>query len=242
MYFNKNTKFTELFNTLVDEMFNTLNNRSLTTGYNYSNNQNGYTENTHTSNPYLGTTTVEKGVDTNGNNWVETTYTSNDGAYTYTTRQTTSNTWDTPSTWNTPSNTWLNNRTTAEESRNAGRAYSDRLETLKVELNRAVTEQKYEEAARIKRELDAALRNDETYSTLRTELDTLVRNHNYEQAIEVRDRIREYENRYAYTNTPTNAPSTSTTANDATTYGTTETRTTRTQNTTTSNGVTKKGK
>ena len=242
MYSKKNTKFTEMFNAIVEEMLNTVNDysRRPTYGYNHP------TNNLPTD--FYGKTHVEKGVDENGNNWVNTTYTSNDGSYTYSTKYTTG-TWNPTTNHGTNSN-WLTNHTTGEwnptnnyetklnwaskydymggtygeyNNKTAGRAYSDRLATLKEELNRAVTEQKYEEAARLKRELDSALRNDKEYATLQRELDTLVKTHNFEKAIEVRDRIREYENKYSYTTNTNTTDSTNTTEATNTTSNTTTT-------------------
>ncbi len=231
MYLNKNTKFTDLFNGMVEEMLNTINTYTNNTP-NYGHNRltNNFPANTEYNDVY-GKTTVEKGTDNNGNTWVKTTYTSNDGAYTYTTKQTTG-TWDTTNDWPTPTN-WGSNY---NYNTTAGRSYTDRLETLKEELNRAVTEQKYEEAARLKKELDYALRTDSEYANLQKELETVVKAHNYERAIEVRDRIREYENKYAYTHNTNNPYPTTTGTVDRTTTNSTTTNSTTTNTTTSKKG------
>jgi len=209
MFLNKKTTtITNLVNAMLEEMF----------AYNY------------VPTDYVGKTNVETGVDENGNTWKKTTFTSNDGTYTtstYTTTNSTtwnptldfsvsfdtaSNVWGTNTT--TPTNTWDTTNTT--NSTKAGKSYTDRLELLKTELNTAVENQKFEEAARIKREIDTYLVNNSEYKTLKNELNTLVANHNFERAIEVRDRIKQLETEHAYNTTTTTNTTNTTTTNKTT--------------------------
>lgn len=207
MFLNKKTTtITNLVNAMLEEMF----------AYNY------------VPTNYVGKTNVETGVDENGNTWKKTTFTSNDGTYTTTSYTTTnSTTWnptlDFSVSFDTASNAWGTNttnttNTTDSTSTKAGKSYTDRLELLKTELNTAVENQKFEEAARIKREIDAYLVNNSEYKTLKNELNTLVANHNFERAIEVRDRIKQLETEHTYNTTTTNTTNatTNTTTNKTT--------------------------
>jgi hypothetical protein len=199
MFLNKKTTtITNLVNAMLEEMF----------AYNY------------VPTNYVGNTNVETGVDENGNTWKKTTFTSNDGSYTQTSYTTTnSNTWnptlDFSVAFDTATNAWNTNTTNNTTSTKAGKSYADRLELLKTELNTAVENQKFEEAARIKKEIDTYLVNNSEYKTLKNELSTLVANYNFEKAIEVRDRIKQLETEHTY-NTTTNTTTTNTTTNKTT--------------------------
>jgi protein-arginine kinase activator protein McsA len=79
------------------------------------------------------------------------------------------------------------------KSTEAGKAYTDRINILKSELEVAIKEQKFEEAVRLRDEINSAEANNLELKTLKAELETLVKTHNFEKAIKVRDKINKIE-------------------------------------------------
>ncbi len=154
---------------------------------------------------YVGKTTTETGTDKDGYTWYKTTFTSNDGSYTQTSHYRTKDGSKMPSFFNTD-NAWFdeaikqyntmnefNTQRKDVKSTEAGKAYTDRVNILKAELEVAIKEQKFEEAVRLRDEINSAEKNNLELKTLKAELDTLVKAHNFEKAIEVRDKINKIE-------------------------------------------------
>lgn len=114
----------------------------------------------------MGKTRTENGIDANGE-WTKTTYESPDGSYSYTNFVRLSN--NTSSKWN-PKN--------------------EKLQKL---LNKAVEEQNYEEAVRLRDEMRKNETFKEKLTSLKYELETAVKKQDYEKAIELRDTIKKLE-------------------------------------------------
>jgi protein-arginine kinase activator protein McsA len=159
----------------------------------------------YTPTNYVGKTTTETGTDKEGYTWYKTTFASNDGSYTQTSFYKTKDGGKMPNFFNTE-NTWFNEaikeyNTTNEfktqrkdiKSTEAGKAHTDRLNILKSELDVVIKEQKFEEAVRLRDEINSSEKNNLELTTLKAELETLVKTHNFEKAIEVRDKINEIE-------------------------------------------------
>lgn len=155
---------------------------------------------------HLGKTKTESGVDENGYNWYKTTFTSNDGSYTQVSSyKSTEDIKKMPEFLNT-GNSWfediLNRLNTMDEfntqrkdvkSTKAGKAYSDRINILKNELEEAVKNQKFEEAIKLRDEIKTSEDTKSELETLKAELETLIEKHDFEKAIEVRDLIKQIE-------------------------------------------------
>lgn len=156
---------------------------------------------------FIGKTTNESGVDKDGYTWYKTNFTSHDGTYTHTSTVKTKTT-------NKLVNLSLNNDTWFDEaiekfntmnafneqrkdvtSTKAGKAANDRLNILQDELDVAIKNQKFEEAAKLKNEIDSIEDTKVELTMLKAELKTLVETHNFEKAIEVRDKINAIENK-----------------------------------------------
>lgn len=181
----KNRRVTSLFNDFFNEVVN----------YDY------------VPTNYVGKTTTESGIDKDGYTWYKTTFTSNDGSYTQTSFYKTKDGNKMPALFNTD-NSWFNEAikefNTMNEfntqrkdvkSTEAGKAYTDRLNILKSELEEAIKNQKFEEAVRLRDEINSAEKNNLELTTLKSELEILVKNHNFEKAIEVRDKINKIESK-----------------------------------------------
>lgn len=179
----KNKSMTGLFNDLFNEIIN----------YDYI------------PTNYIGKTTTESGVDKDGYNWYKTTFTSNDASYTQTSFYKTKNGGKMPNFFNTE-NSWFDEAVREYNTMNefnvqrkdvksteAGKAYTDRITILRTELEEAIKKQKFEEAVKLRDEINSAERSNLELQTLKAELEVLVKNYNFEKAIEVRDKINEIE-------------------------------------------------
>jgi hypothetical protein len=174
----KNSTFTTLLNSIFADMVN----------YDY------------VPTNYVGNTTTETGKDENGYNWVKNTFTSNDGNYTQTTYyKTKTNDTTVPNLFNFDFNFDFDGTdypsTTKKADKNtlAGKSYTNRLELLNNELELAIKNQKFEEAVRLRDEINQINNTNTELTTLKTNLETLITEQNFEQAITVRDRIKELE-------------------------------------------------
>lgn len=161
----------------------------------------------YTPTNYVGKTTTETGVDKDGYTWYKTSFTSNDGSYTQTSFYKTKDGNKMPALFNTD-NSWFNEAIKEYNTMNefntqrkdvksteAGKAYTDRFNILKSELEEAIKNQKFEEAVRLRDEINSAEKNNLELTTLKSELEILVKNHNFEKAIEVRDKINKIESK-----------------------------------------------
>lgn len=154
---------------------------------------------------YVGKTTTETGTDKDGYTWYKTTFISNDGSYTQSSYYKTKEGNKMPNFFNTE-NTWFdeaikqyntmnefNTQRKDVKSTEAGKAYTDRLEILKSELEEAIKNQKFEEAVKLRDEINSAEKDNLELKTLKAELEVLVKNYDFEKAIEVRDKINKIE-------------------------------------------------
>lgn len=156
---------------------------------------------------FIGKTTNESGVDKDGSTWYKTNFTSNDGTYTHTTTVKTKATnklvnlslnndnWfdeaiEKYSTMNT-----FNKQRKDVKSTQAGKSANDRLNILHDELEVAIKNQKFEEAAKLKNEINGIENSQVELTMLKSELKTLVEAHNFEKAIIVRDKINTIESK-----------------------------------------------
>jgi excinuclease UvrABC helicase subunit UvrB len=159
----------------------------------------------YTPTNYVGKTTTETGTDKDGYTWYKTTFASNDGSYTQTSHYRTKDGSKMPAFFNTE-NAWFDEaikkystinefKTKREDvkSTEAGKSHTDRLNILKSELDVVIKEQKFEEAVKLRDEINSSEKNNLELTTLKTELEILVKTHNFEKAIEVRDKITKIE-------------------------------------------------
>ena len=118
---------------------------------------------------FAGKTKTEKGTDENGE-WVQTTYVSPDGSYSYT------------------NFVRVGNKNKKTESKT-----NSKTTELQKQLSKAVEEQNYEEAVKLRDKIRKIEGHKEKIDSLRSELDLAVKNQDYEKAIELRDEIKKLE-------------------------------------------------
>jgi excinuclease UvrABC helicase subunit UvrB len=112
-----------------------------------------------------GKSNVENGSDENGD-WTKQTFTSNDGSYSITSVVRYYSGEQTPS------------------------KNTDELSKLKFQLNKAIEEQEFEEAAKLRDQIKSLELNREKINDLKHQLDEAVKNEDFEKAIQLRDEIK----------------------------------------------------
>ena len=117
----------------------------------------------------VGKSKTEKGTDENGE-WVQTTYESPDGSYSYT------------------NFVRVGNNTKKTESKTNSKTIE-----LQKQLSKAVEEQNYEEAVKLRDKIRKIEGHKEKIESLKSELEFVVKNQDYEKAIELRDEIKKLE-------------------------------------------------
>ncbi len=132
-----------------------------------------YNEITNKLTPNLGSTKNESGVNEDGSKWHKSTFTSKDGNFTSTTYVSGLNEWYPTSTNNVESTYELTN--------------------LKKSLNKAVENQNFEEAVKLRDLIKDYEKNSEKLIELKSKLDNAVKNQNFEEAIKLRDSIKKIE-------------------------------------------------
>ena len=143
----------------------------------------------YTPSNYVGESKTESGVNEDGTKWYRTTYSTKDGSYTQSTYVTTTgfdtNTWYTTPTFektNTPTQKTTTNKTV-----------DSTIYQLKESLNKAVENQNYEDAVRLRDEIKTYEKNTEEITSLKHQLEKAVSTHNFEDAIKFRDKIKKIE-------------------------------------------------
>ena len=117
----------------------------------------------------VGKSKTEKGTDENGE-WVQTTYESPDGSYSYTNFV----------------------RVGSNNKKTESKTNSKTIE-LQKQLSKAVEEQNYEEAVKLRDKIRKIEGHKEKIESLKSELEFVVKNQDYEKAIELRDEIKKLE-------------------------------------------------
>lgn len=149
----------------------------------------------------IGNTTNESGVDKDGYTWHTTKFTSHDGSYisTSTVKTKVNNSFPNENTWFSQAVEKYNTMNKFNEQRKdvkstqAGKSATNRIDVLKDELEVAIKSQKFEEAIRLRNEIEIAKTNQSDLTALKVELELLVKDYNFEKAIEVRDKIKKME-------------------------------------------------
>jgi len=137
-----------------------------------------YNEITNKLTPSLGSTKTESGTNEDGTKWYKTTFTSKDGSYTstsYVSSTNFDNTW-----YSTPSNKV---ETTSE------------LTSLNKDLNKAVEEQNFEEAVKLRDLIKEYEKNTEKVADLKAKLEYSISIQDFEEAIKLRDSIKKIESK-----------------------------------------------
>jgi len=137
-----------------------------------------YNKITNKLTPTLGETKTESGTNEDGTKWYKTTFTSHDGTYStssYITSTNFSNDWYSTST---------NNVETTSE-----------LHQLKNSLNKAVENQNYEEAVKLRDLIKNYEKDSEKLVELKTKLENAISTQNFEEAIKLRDSIKKLESK-----------------------------------------------
>jgi len=114
----------------------------------------------------FGNTKTETGQDENGA-WTKQTFTSEDGS------------------------TTITNFIRTGNNKNQTKTKSQSLQEL---LNKAVDEQNYEEAVKLRDQIKKLEKNSEKIESLKSELNKSIKEQNYEKAIEIRDELKKLEN------------------------------------------------
>ena len=175
----KNTNVSGLFNNLLHEVIN----------YDYK------------PTSFIGNTTNESGVDKDGYTWHTTKFTSHDGSYisTSTVKTKVNNSFVNENNWFNQAVEKYNTMNKFNEQRKdvkstqAGKSATNRVDILKDELQVAIKSQKFEEAVRLRNEIETAQATQTNLIALKAELEILVKDYNFEKAIEVRDKIKKME-------------------------------------------------
>lgn len=116
----------------------------------------------------IGKRKIESGTDENGD-WTKESFTSNDGTYMVT--------------------TVIRGNT----NYNKTKPENNKTHNLKVELERAVEEQEFEKAAKLRDQIKSIELNTDKINKLKSELDESISNQDFETAIKLRDKIKNLE-------------------------------------------------
>jgi len=150
----------------------------------------------YTPSNYVGETKTESGVNEDGTKWYRTTYSTKDGSYTQSSYLTTTGS-DTNNWYTTPSfektNTPTQNTTNTPTSETTYKKVDSTIYQLRESLTKAVENQNYEEAVRLRDEITTYEKNREEITSLKLQLEKAVSTHNFEDAIKFRDKIKKFE-------------------------------------------------
>lgn len=141
----------------------------------------------YTPSNYVGETKTESGVNEDGTKWYKTTYSTKDGSYTQSTYVTTTG-FDANNWYTTP--TFENTYTPTKKT---NKTVDSTIYQLKESLNKAVENQNYEDAVRLRDEIRTYEKNTEEITNLKSQLEKAVSTHNFEDAIKFRDKIKKIE-------------------------------------------------
>ena len=137
-----------------------------------------YNKITNKLTPTLGETKTESGTNEDGTKWFKTTFTSHDGSYS-TSSYVTSTKFD---------NNWTSTSTNNVES-------TSELHQLKNSLNKAVDNQNFEEAVKLRDLIQNYEKDSEKLNKLKFKLEEAISTQNYEEAIQLRDSIKKLESK-----------------------------------------------
>ena len=156
-----------------------------------------------------GETKNETGYNDDGSRWYKNTYTSKDGNYTqsvYVSSNYPTKDWPSyfPTNWTNlfPTKDWYKNNEWSKDSEwtnsnptNNKRTPNSPVTELKLSLNEAVKTQNYEEAIRLRDEIETYQKYDSQINDLTNLLNKAVNTQNYEDAIKYRDKINKLTNK-----------------------------------------------
>ncbi len=137
-----------------------------------------YNKITNKLTPTLGETKTESGTNEDGTKWFKTTFTSHDGSYSTSSYVTTTK-FD---------NNWTSTSTNNVES-------TSELHQLKNSLNKAVDNQNFEEAVKLRDLIQNYEKDSEKLNKLKFKLEEAISTQNYEEAIQLRDSIKKLESK-----------------------------------------------
>lgn len=137
-----------------------------------------YNKITNKLTPTLGETKTESGTNEDGTKWFKTTFTSHDGSYSTSSYVTTTK-FD---------NQWTSTPTNNVES-------TSELNQLKNSLNKAVDNQNFEEAVKLRDLIQNYEKDSEKLNKLKFKLEEAISTQNYEEAIQLRDSIKKLESK-----------------------------------------------